>query len=181
MISLRSKIAQKILSFLFLHEDERFYINELSREIKENTANVYRKLKELKEAGILGDEFQGNQRYFFINKKFPFLKEYKNIILKGVGFEKILQDALKTVHGVDEAYIFGSYMKNSFSLESDLDVLIVGSFDGLKLQKALVSIQNSAGREINSVELSKKEFQDKRKNKDPFIEDIFSGKYKKIL
>ncbi len=181
MVSLRSKITQKVLSFLFLHQDERFYINELSREIKEDVSNVYKKLKELKRVGILGDEFQGNQRYFFINKQFPFLKEYESIILKGVGFEKILNDKLKIVSGIEEAYLFGSYIKDKLSLGSDLDILIIGDFDGLKLQKALILVQSLIGREINSVELSRKEFWDKRKNKDPFLEDIFSGEYKRIL
>ena len=91
MLSLRSKIAQKILTLFFLNEKEKFYINELAKLIKEDPANVYKKLIEFKKEGLLSDEFQGKERYFFLNKRYPFLKEYKKIILKGLGFEKVLK------------------------------------------------------------------------------------------
>lgn len=95
MISLRSKITQKILNLFFLNEKERFYVNELAKLIKEDPSNVYKKLLELKKEGILSDEFRGKERYFFLNRKYPFLKEYKRIVLKGLGFEKILKGELE--------------------------------------------------------------------------------------
>jgi len=181
MISLRSKITQKILNLLFLNEKEKFYVNELAKLIKEDPANVYKKLIELKEEGLLSDEFLGKERYFFLNPKYPFLKEYKKIILKGLGFEKILKEKLSKLKGIDSVYIFGSYAKNRLSLESDIDLLIVGDFDTLKLQKTLLEIQKLTGREINSIELTKKEFEKRKKKKDELLADIFSSKYIKIL
>lgn len=65
MISLRSKITQKILNLFFLNEKEKFYVNELAKKIKEDPANVYKKLIELKKEGMLSDEFSGKERYFF--------------------------------------------------------------------------------------------------------------------
>lgn len=135
MISLRSKITQKVLNLFFLNEKEKFYVNELAKLIREDPANVYKKLLELKKEGLLSDEFLGKERYFFLNPKYPFLKEYKKIILKGLGFEKILKEKLKKVKGVESVYIFGSYAKNKLSFESDIDLLIVGDFDTFKLQK----------------------------------------------
>ncbi len=181
MISLRSKITQKILNLLFLNEKERFYVNELAEKIKEDPANVHKKLIELKKEGILSDEFLGKERYFFLNQKYPFLKEYKKIILKGLGFEKILKEKLSKLKKLDSVYIFGSYAKNRLSLESDIDILIVGDVDTLKLQKVLLEIQRSTGREINSIELTKKELEKRKKENDEFITDVFSSKYIKII
>lgn len=181
MISLRSKITQKILNLFFLNEKERFYVNELAKLIREDPSNVHKKLIELKDEGILSDEFQGKERYFFLNLKYPFFKEYKKIILKGLGFEKILREKLSKLKGINSVYIFGSYAKDKLSLESDIDLLIIGDFNTLKLQKVLLEIQSSTGREINSVELTKKEFEKRTKEKDPFLKDIFSEKHIKIL
>jgi len=181
MISLRSKITRKVLNLFFLNEKESFYVNELAKLLKEDPSNLYKKLLELKEEGILSDEFRGKERYFFLNPKYPFLKEYKKIILKGLGFEKILKEKLSKLEGIDSVYIFGSYAKNKLSTESDIDLLIVGDFDTLKLQKTLLEIQKLTGREINSIELTKKEFEKRKKEKDPFLKDIFSKKYIKIL
>lgn len=181
MISLKSKITQKILNLFFLNGKERFYVNELADKIKEDPGNVYRKLIELKKEGILLDNFQGKERYFFLNKRYPFLKEYRKLILKGIGFEKILKDRLKKIKGINSIYIFGSYAENKLSSESDIDILIVGDFDGLKLQKIITEIQKSTDREINLIELTEKEFIEKKKNKDALLEDIFSKKYIKII
>jgi len=181
MISLRSKITQKILNLLILNDNERFYVNELAKIIKEYPANVHKKLVELEKEGIIADDFQGMERYFYINKNYKFLKEYKNIILKGVGFEKILKEKLKQVKGVESAYIFGSYAKNKMSDESDIDVLVVGNFKTAELQKVLLEVQKLAGREINSIELLNNEFENKMKEKDELLIDIFSKEHIKII
>lgn len=181
MISLRSKITRKILNLFFLNEKESFYVNELARKIGEDVANVHKKLLELKKEGILSDEFRGKERFFFLNKKYPFLKEYKKIVLKGLGFEKILQEKLKKIKGVESVFIFGSYAKDKLSLESDIDLLIIGEPDTVELQKALLEIQKLTNREINSIQISKREFEKRMKQKDEFLKDIFSGKYVKII
>lgn len=181
MISLRSKITQKILNLLILNDEERFYVNQLAKIIHEYPANVHKKLVELEKEGIISDDVQGMERYFFINKKYKFLKEYKNIILKGVGFEKILKEKLKQIEGIDSAYIFGSYAKDKMSAESDIDLLVVGDFKTIELQKALLKIQKLSGREINSIELLNKEFDKKMREKDELLIDIFSKKHIKII
>ena len=183
MISLRSKITQKILSFFFLHEKEKFYINDLARILREDPSNVYKKLLEIRQEGIISNEFQGKERYFFLNKKFPLLKEYKKITLKKFGFEKLLKDKLKELKGedIDSVYIFGSYAKNQLSTESDIDILVVGRIDTLKLQKKINEIQKITGREINAVEITKKEMRDRKKQGDPFLSEVFSGKFIKII
>ena len=181
MISLKSKITQKVLNLFLLNKEKRFYVNELAKIINEDPSNVHRKLLELKKEGIVLDNFQGKERYFFINKKYRFLEEYKNIILKGVGFEKILKQRMEKVKGIRSAYVFGSYVKNKMTSESDIDILVVGDFKTTELQKALLEVQRLSGREINSIELSEKDFKKRIKKKDPLLEDIFAGKNIKII
>jgi predicted nucleotidyltransferase len=181
MISIKSKIIQKILNLVFLNAKERFYVNELAKIIGEDPSNVYKKLLELKNEGIISDDFQGKERYFFINKKYRFLKEYKNIILKDIGFERILKEKLEPIKGIESVYIFGSYAKDKMDAESDIDILVIGSFKTVELQKALIDIQRLSGKEINSVELSKEDFERRLKQKDPLIKDIFTGKNIKII
>ena len=181
MILLKSKITQKILNLLLLNEKERFYVNELAKIIDEDPSNVYKKLLELKKEGIIIDDFQGKERYFFINKEYRFLKEYKNIILKDIGFERILKEKLEPIKGVKSVYIFGSYAKNKLTSESDIDVLVVGDFKTIELQEAFLDIQHLSGKEINSVELSEKDFEKRIKEKDPLLKDIFAGKNVKVI
>ena len=88
---------------------------------------------------------------------------------------------MEKIKGIDSIYIFGPYADNKLSPESDIDLLIIGDFDTLELQKHLLEIQRLSGREINSVELAKKEFDKKMKEKDFFLGNIFSKKYIKII
>lgn len=181
MISLKSKITQEILNIFLLNLESRFYVNELARTIKKDPSNVYKKLLELKKVGIISDEFSGKERFFFINRKFPLLKEYKNIILKTVGFEQNLKEKLKKIAGIKGVYIFGSYAKDKLSQESDIDVLVVGDAKMIEIQNIFTEMQRMAGREINSVEMSETEFKNKIKSKDPFLKDIFENKFIQII
>lgn len=181
MISLKSKITIKILEVFFLNEKERFYINEMARRIGEDLSNVYKKLLELKGEGLLLDDNQGKERYFFLNQKYPLLKEYKKIFLKSIGFEETLKKELRKIKGIDSAYLFGSYATGRFSRESDIDILIIGDIDLNEIQKSFLEIQKITGREINSIELTKKDFKKRLRKKDALLEDIFSKKHIRLL
>jgi len=181
MISLRSKTAQKILTVFFLNEKERFYVNELAKMVNEDPSNVHKKLVQLKNEGVILDEFQGKERFFFLNKKYLFLKEYKKIILKEAGFENLLRESLKQIRGIKKAYLFGSYAKNKLSKQSDIDLLVIGEFDTIILQRKILEIQKNIGREINPIEMSVKEFDKRMMARDQFLQNIFSEKHIKIV
>jgi len=181
MLSFRSKITVKILGYYFINPDRRHYINELAKIIDVDSGNLFRKLKELEKEGVLSSETVGNQKYFFLNKKCPFLKEYKNIFQRTFGLPEVLREKLKNVKGLKEAYIFGSYAKGNFEEESDVDVLLVGDNDHREVFKIINPLEKSLGREINVVDYSVKEFAKKKKEGDFFISHILNGKVIKLV
>ena len=181
MISFRSKITVKILDYFFLNQDAKSYINELAKILDLDPKNVDRKLKSLEKEGLLASEFQGKERYFFINKKYPLLENYRQIFLKTVGLEKRLKEILLKIPNIKEAYIFGSYVKNKMDSSSDIDILTIGDHSIVLLQKTINKLQKSLGREINIVNLSPKEFLLKKRKKNPFIMNIFAGRYIKLI
>jgi len=181
MISLKSKIAQKVLNFFFLNPHESLYVNELSRRLALDKRNLVKKLREFELTGLLISEKKGNLRLYRINQKFPLYKEYERIVLKTIGVEEKLKQILKAVPGVKEAYLYGSYAHEKMSAHSDLDLMVIGSHKIVFLQKKLISLQNEIGREVNSVNMSEKEFWRRKKEKDPFLSGIFSRKTIKLV
>lgn len=181
MFNLHSKIANKTLRYFFINPRQKNYINELARILKVDPGNLSRKLEEMEKEGILSSEFSGKQRYYFINKKYPLLKEAKKAFELKYGLGDLIAADLKKVKGIKEAYIFGSYAKGDFESESDIDVLIIGDHPVMEATKALLPIQERIRREINVVDLTEEEFAKRKKNKDEFIRDIFNGKAIKIL
>jgi len=176
MISLRSKVAIKLLDYYFLNPDSQHYINELARILELDPKNTETKLKEFEKEGLFKSEFRGKERYFFLAKDNPVLEHYRQIFLKTYGIEKRLKDMLPNIKGLKEAYIFGSYASNKMDSSSDIDILAIGSHSVLELQRLIVKLQKDIGREFNVTNLSLKEFKAKKKNKDPFINSVFKTK-----
>lgn len=181
MISLKSKTAQKVLTYYFLNPHARLYIRELARLLNLDPKNLDRKLKELEKERMLQSEFLGQQRYFSLVKNSPLVKIYKRLLSQTAGLEAQLHTALESVAGLGEAYIYGSYAKDTMDAGSDIDVLAVGSHSALAIQKAVRPIQKLSGREVNVVNMTKAEFQQKKKNRNPFLVHAFKNKTIKII
>ena len=175
MISLKSKITQAALGYYMFHEQAELYVNEMARLLSLNQGNLDRKLKELEKEGLLKSEIRGRERYYSLNPTFPLLQEYKKIILKTVGFEQNLKHLLQDVKGLTHAYLFGSYAQNKMDLSSDIDLLVIGNHSSIDLQKKIAEIQKSMSREINIVNMSPREYEEKQK-KDPFLKSILRKK-----
>ncbi len=181
MISFKSKIAVKILNYFFLNPQEERYINELSKILNVDVKNLHSKLKELEKEGLLKSEFRGNQRYFYLNKDFPLLEHYRQIFLKTSGIEYRLKNIIKKIKGMKNAYLFGSYAQNTMETESDIDLLAIGDHSVLELQKKIAKLQHEISREINVVNMSEKEYLEKKKKKDQFVLNIFKDKVINLL
>ena len=180
MLSLRSKITQKILGHFVLQEESEMYLNEMSRRFGADRGNLARKLQELEEEGILKSQWKGNQRYYRLNRAFSLLKEYKKIVLKTVGLEHSLQEALRRVSDVKEAWIFGSYAQDRMDANSDVDLLIVGDHNTIALQREISQVEKGIDREINVISMSPSEYQKKRKN-NALLRSILGGKRISLL
>ena len=181
MISLRSSITQKLLNYFFINPDEERYVNDLARKLKVDPKNLSNKLKELEKEGLFCSENKGQEKYYRLNTKFPLFNEYKSIVLKTVGIEFILKEALGKIRGVKEAYLFGSYAKNNMDSGSDIDLLVIGSQSALEVQKITLGIMNDIGREVNVIDMDCAEFEERKKKDDFFIKEIFSGPTIKLV
>ncbi|MFA4844296.1 MAG: nucleotidyltransferase domain-containing protein [Candidatus Margulisiibacteriota bacterium] len=180
MISLKSEITQQVLNYFFLNPQESLYINELARQLSLDKRNLVKKIKELENDGLLISWSRGNLKLYAINRKFPLYKEYKNIVLKTVGFEKELKDVLKGTAGAEKAYIYGSYARDKMDAHSDIDLLVIGNHGVVLLQRKISRLQKKIGREINAVNMSAGEFRKRRANQDPFLQNILKNKYIEI-
>ena len=181
MISLRSKVAIKLLDYYFMNQDAQHYINELARILELDPKNTETKLKEFERSGLFKSEFRGKDRYFFLAKNSSLLEHYRQIFLKTYGIEKRLKDALQDIKGLKEAYIFGSYARGSMDSSSDIDILAIGSHSVLELQRLITKLQKDTGREFNVVNLDQKEFTAKKRDNDPFVTSVFKTKMIRLV
>lgn len=176
MISLKSNITVRLLSFFFLNPHESLYVNEIAEKLSLDKRNLVKKLRELEKEGILSTQSRGNLKFYAINRGYPLYKEYRSMILKTFGLEAKLKDMLSNVEGIEKACIYGSYAKDAMDAHSDIDLLVIGQQSIIALQKRISKIQREISREINVVNMDAKEFEKRKKRKDPFVSNIMANK-----
>ncbi|MDD5174296.1 MAG: nucleotidyltransferase domain-containing protein [Candidatus Omnitrophica bacterium] len=181
MIPLGSAITKKILNYFFINPHESLYVNELSRRLEVDKRNLVKKIKELESEGLLKSQSKGNLKLYSINTSYSLYTEYRKIIMATVGFQEQLSGCLKNIAGIREAYIYGSYAKNTMDGHSDIDVLVVGDAGTVAVQKSIGKLQKDIDREISVTVMSKADFKRRVKEKDPFVAGILKQKHIKII
>lgn len=180
MISFKSKVTQKLLEYFFINPDSEHYINELAKLLELDPKNVDTKLKEFENEGLFTSEYRGRERYFKLDRAYPLLSNYREIFNKTIGVEAQLVATVNAVSGIEEAYIFGSYARDQMNASSDIDVLVIGSFDSMELIKKIMNLQKVTGREINVVNISREEFDTKKSEGDSFLAEVMKDERIKI-
>lgn len=181
MISLKSKITRALLNYFFINPDDSLYINEICKKLRVDKRNLVKKIGELEQEGILKSQPKGNLKLCSINKAHPLYEEYRNIILKTIGFENVLRKVVKEVEGIKKMYIYGSYAKNAMDAYSDIDLLAIGKHSIISFQKKINKLQKEINREINVVNMGERDFEKRIKEKDPFVCGMLKHKYIKII
>jgi predicted nucleotidyltransferase len=176
MISLRSELRRNLLTFFYVNQSARVYVRQLASALGADSTNVSRELARLEREGFLRSETEGRQRYYSVNRDYPYLKPVFALLQGSVGIRPTLQLALKSVHGIQSAWLFGSFAKNEADAASDIDLLIVGEPDQAQLASEIRKTEKTLRREIDYTVLTPRELNRRLKKGDAFIADIWNGK-----
>lgn len=171
---LGSKTRVVLLSKLMMNVDKRFYLRELSRDLKIPYSMIYKEEKNLVALGILDEEKRGKVTFVSVNKKLPYFAELKSLIAKTVGLGDIMRTALLGVREIQYALIYGSFAKGTEGEKSDVDLLVIGDADEDKILKAVSQVEDKVGREVNYILWNEKEFVERIKSKHHLLADITS-------
>jgi predicted nucleotidyltransferase len=166
----------EILSLLVLHPGEKFYLREIGRRTGLDVNPIKKELDNLENMGIVSSTVNGNRRYISVNEKCGIYPEIKNLVFKTVALGNTLRSHLTDLKGVKDAFIYGSFAKNTEVRNSDIDLFIIGDVNGRDLQAVVSKAKASIGREINSSNFQIEEIRKRLKNNDHFIKDVMSGK-----
>ena len=170
-----SNLRVKILSHLFLHPGEDFYIRRLASTLRQPVGTVARELTHLEEAGILKHERVGNQKHYSVREESPIAEDLRNIFLKTTGVSAELRTVLDHITGVEIAFIYGSYAIGEAGKSSDIDLMVIGDISNKKMATAIASLERRVKREINYMLYSRDEAVKRVGKKGDFVHEVFAG------
>lgn len=164
-----------VLSVLFGHVGESFYLRQLARLTDIALGPVQRELRQLVDAGLVNRKTAGVQTLYTANQESPVFAEIKSLVTKTVGMHDVLFAALELLQKkINLAFVYGSVARSSETNRSDVDLLIVGNVDFDVVVEKLTDPQKILNREINPTVYSLKEF--RKKLRESFLKNVLAGK-----
>ena len=180
------RLETKIIGLLSKNIKKKFTINEIAKNLGEHYSFVHRIVNRLFKDKIIIKNLIGRSYACSLN-----LESEKTIILiklseienKKIFYEKnkelklILNDftdSILQLSGNITIILFGSYVKNTATEKSDIDILVI-SQDEIEVDKITKEIYAKYGKEINSVLMNSNEFKNQKDK--PIIKDIIKDHY----
>ena len=172
----RSEQQLRILSVLFAEAADEVSIGELAERAGVAQATASREVARLAEHGLVVTRSIGRNTMVSANWSLPWARELRSILVQTVGILGRLADALGTVNGIEEAFVFGSwaarYTGEAGVPPRDIDLLVVGDAPLRSVRKAVADVERELRVEINPVVVDRPRWTAKRP--EPFIAQLRS-------
>lgn len=166
----------RILTLLYGHPDQTFFIRQISREIDTSIGTVQRELGTLSQIGLIVRSVSGRQVYYKANRNHPVFAEIHSLIAKTVGVFQLLGSALAPfAKRVSLAFVYGSMARQDENAGSDVDLMIVGDVALDEILMQLAPVERVLGRPINPTLYSVNEFKSRLQSGNHFLRSVLSG------
>ncbi len=186
-----SKARVKILKTFLLNPDKKYYIRQLSRELKLQVNSVRRELNNLEDFGLLvsvdnnstkidtlSNELEKKnlqeKKYYWADKSFVLFSELKHLIIKSqILASESLVSKLKDICDPQFVLLSGIFVAND---NSSTDILIVADLDKSKLVEIISDLELEMGREINFTLMDEAEFKYRQEIADVFLHSALNSR-----
>ena len=167
----------KVLQKLYERPAERHHLRALAAMTGISSGTLHTTLKRLERAGLVR-RIDGKPLVFY---QAPVddarLAPLVELFRRESDLVADLRTALKAfARQVKYAGLFGSYARGEDRADSDIDVLVVGPDNSIKVQAALAPVARKHRREINAAVFSDKAFARMARAADRLFEEIAAGR-----
>jgi predicted transcriptional regulator len=171
-----SKTRVKLLGLFLLHQQNEYFIRELTRTLKEQINSVRRELDNLKKVGLLKTYSRNRKKYYKINTDFALLSELTDVFAKASNPTDEIAQAIGQFGTVDFLVLAGQFVGNA---AGNVDLLIVGELDKEQLKQYLDG-ELSATHKVKYTVMTRADFLYRLDCKDKFVLDLLAAKEKLV-
>jgi predicted nucleotidyltransferase len=147
LISNKTRI--KLLLKFFLNSSTTSYLRGLESEFGESSNAIRLELNRLEKAGMLSSSVKGNKKIFQANTLHPIYKEVHNILLKYLGFDKIIENVIERLGAVEKVYVTGAFAKGMDS--QIIDLIFIGEINKPYLIELIDKVETLIHRKVRYV------------------------------
>lgn len=152
-----SKTRIKLLLKFFLNSNTTAYLRGLQTEFGESSNGIRQELNRLEKAGMLTSESSGNKKFFRANTTHPLFHEIRNILLKHIGLDHIVDNVVSRLGEVERVYLAGKFARGLDS--SIIDLIFVGEVDKSYLVGLIERAEKIIERKIRYIIYATDEFE----------------------
>lgn len=144
-----SKTRIKLLLKFFLNSSSRSYLRGLESEFGDSSNAIRLELNRFEKAGMLRSYTEGNRKYFQANTTHPLFNEVHNILMKYIGFDKLIDTVSERLGEIREVYLIGQL---SNGIDSPvIDLLLTGDIDENYLVRLIRKAEDLIHRKIRYI------------------------------
>ena len=141
----------------FLNSSTKAYLRSLESEFGESTNAIRLELNRLEQAGMLSSFIDGNKKMFQANTRHPLFREIRNMLMKTIGLDQIIQNVIERLGDVDRVYLVGDFAKGMDS--PIIDLIFIGNIDKNYLISLVEKAEELVKRKIRYLIYKPFEFQ----------------------
>jgi predicted nucleotidyltransferase len=159
----------------------RFHVRQIAGLLKMNHATASLALLRLEKKGVLKSEQEGRNKKCFLNLDNIDTKRYientesartANYYEKHFIFKKMLNEFVPAVFMETPVILFGSYAKESFTGNSDIDILIIKGDSEKTIEKSLAGFGIRHGKKIQIQRMTQEKFEKGLMEKDTLVLEV---------
>lgn len=170
-----SKTRTKILEKFFLEYEswntDWFHMRALSRDLEEQINSIKRELDSLEDLNILKSREEAKKKYFFLNKNFFLIDEFKNIFLKTFNPEDTIKKFFKEQHTLSLVLINEALSKRlTWNSNNIVDIFLIWEIDKILFNDFLA--KTFFNRKIKYAIITIDDFKKRLEYKDKLIFNI---------
>ena len=152
-----SKTRIKLLMRFFLNSNESSYLRNLENEFSESTNAIRQELNRFEKAGLLKSFSKGNKKMFQANIGHPLYGDIKNLLIKHIGLDQIIDKVINRLGDLQEVYIVGDFARGIDN--NIIDLIFVGDNVNKSYLMSLVEkTENLIKRKIRYLVYKESEF-----------------------
>ena len=138
-----SKTRLRLLIKFFISQANKGYLNGLANEMGESTNSIRKELNHLYDAGYLKKVKNDNKVEYQVNSRHPLYETLRNVVLKHLGLEDIVEAVLEKMGNVNQILLVGDYAEGKdtgnieiFLIGKDLDMNYINQLEP-KIEKII--------------------------------------------